>query len=223
MTNISIEEAILKIKELGFNAIFWNKHRKKRIYIDFTFNGSKVSGGFISSENSQAVAANCGRKTKDYQDKLDAISNFQIDWYSNEPKTLTVTQAARKVAYEVSMESNYHELGIGFKNTNLIEQTGIILKDEIKVNDKYKKMYTVDVFGQMNEYENVRFISEYFEHTKRIHFVYNKNEKDHSFIVEYCNAFVSKLEALRVSSSLLGEIYNESLHLYLEEKKKSNG
>ena len=223
MTNISIEEAILKIKELGFNAIFWNKHRKKRIYIDFTFNGSKVSGGFISSENSQAVAANCGRKTKDYQDKLDAISNFQIDWYSNEPKTLTVTQAVKKLAYEVSMESNYHELGIGFKNTNLIENQGIILKDEIKVNDKYKKMYTVDIFGEMNEYENVRFISEYFADAVRVHFVYNENEKDHSFVVGNCNAFVSKLEALRVSSVLLGEIYNESLSLYLEEKSKQNG
>ena len=105
----------------------------------------------------------------------------------------------------------------------MTNKEGLILKDEIKVNDKYQKMYTVDIFGEMNEYENVRFISEYLEYTKRIHFVYNEDEKDHTFISENTKAYVSKLEALRVSSSILGEIYNESLHLYLEEKKKANG
>ena len=99
----------------------------------------------------------------------------------------------------------------------------LILKDEIKVNDKYQKMYTVDIFGEMNEYENVRFISTQDDNIKRIHFVYSEDEKDHSFVVGNSKVFVSKLEALRVSSSILGEIYNESLHLYLEEKKKANG
>tara|TARA_R110000782_G_scaffold159681_1_gene251774 strand:+ start:528 stop:872 length:345 start_codon:yes stop_codon:yes gene_type:complete len=113
MENISIEEAIIKIEELGFNANFWNKHGKKRIYIDFKFNGSKRSGGFIGSENSEAVSSPCGRKTKRYQDKLDAISNFNIDWDSNEVKTITVAQAANKAAYEISIESDYHEFGIG--------------------------------------------------------------------------------------------------------------
>ena len=84
-------------------------------------------------------------------------------------------------------------------------------------------MYTVDIFGEMNEYENVRFISTQDDNIKRIHFVYNEDEKDHSFVVRNSKVFVSKLEALRVSSSILGEIYNESLHLYLEEKKKANG
>ena len=105
----------------------------------------------------------------------------------------------------------------------MTNQKLLILKDEIKVNDKYEKLYTVDIFGEMNEYENVRFISTQDDNIKRIHFVYNEDEKDHSFVVGNSKVFVSKLEALRVSSSILGEIYNESLHLYLEEKKKANG
>ena len=217
---MTIEEAIIEIQELGLNAIFWKKHGKKRIYIDSSINGSKISGGFISSENNQAIASPCGRETKKYQDKLDAISNFDIDWYSNK-MAQTAKKTAKKMAYEISMESKYHEIGIGFKNKNFPVQESIILKDEIEINDGYKEMFTVNVFGQINKYKDVRFISEYFENSKKIHFTYNENQKDH-YLTEYCNAFVSKLEALQVSSVLLGEIYNESLHTYLEERKKQN-
>ena len=99
----------------------------------------------------------------------------------------------------------------------------LILKDEIKINDKYEYMYTVDIFGEMNEYENVRFISTQGENINRIYFAYNEDGKGYTFISENTKAYVSKLEALRVSSSILAEIYTDALHLYLEEKAKANG
>ena len=106
----------------------------------------------------------------------------------------------------------------------MTNKEGLILKDEIKVNDTYKNMYTVNTHGEMNEYENVRFISTLHSAIGgRLHFVYNENEKDHCFIVGNTLAYVSKLEALRVSSSILAEIYTDALHLYLEEKSKQNG
>ena len=104
----------------------------------------------------------------------------------------------------------------------MTNQKLLILKDEIKVNDKYQKMYTVDIFGEMNEYENVRFISTQ-DDNKRIHFVYSEFQRNHSFIVGNTLAFVSKLEALRLSSSMLGDKFYEALYLYLDEKGKANG
>jgi hypothetical protein len=106
----------------------------------------------------------------------------------------------------------------------MTNKEGLILKDEIKVNDTYKNMYTVNTHGEMNEYENVRFISTlHSADVIQVHFVYNQDQKGHSFIVGNTLAFVSKLEALRVSSSMLAEIYTDALYLYLEEKSKQNG
>ena len=105
----------------------------------------------------------------------------------------------------------------------MTNKEGLILKYEIKVNDKYEKLYTVDIFGEMNEYENVRFISTQGENINRIYFAYNEDGKGYTFISENTKAYVSKLEALRVSSSILAEIYTDALHLYLEEKSKQNG
>ena len=114
MRNLTIHEAIEIIKEAGFTPNLWEKHGKKRIYINFKFNGSKRTGGFIGRENTELIAAPCGRRTKKYQNKLNQFLELNIDWNSNETKkTITQKQVDAKVAYETSMESDYTYFGIG--------------------------------------------------------------------------------------------------------------
>ena len=116
METITINEAIIKIQELGFTADYWTKNNIQRIYINFKFNGSKRTGGFIGSAKSEAKAALCGKKTKRYQDKLDIISKFNIQWdvtKTESKKTISNREVAIKVAQEISIESDYNYFGIG--------------------------------------------------------------------------------------------------------------
>ena len=110
---MKISEAIKKIEEAGFTANYWSKGGKQRIYIDFKFNGSHRSGGYLCKEKSQLKAAPCGRRTAKYQNKLDQFLGFEIDWNNTIKNSITVEQAASRAAYEISLESSYHEFGIG--------------------------------------------------------------------------------------------------------------
>ena len=113
---MTIPEAINKIEEAGFTANYWNKFGKQRIYIDFKFNGSHRSGGYLCCEESALKAAPCGKKTAKYQNKLDQFLNFEINWGGEENikrNTITERQAASRAAYEISMESSYNEFQIG--------------------------------------------------------------------------------------------------------------
>lgn len=106
-------EAIAKIEEMGLTATLWEKHGLSRIYIEWKFNGSKRTGGFIGNDKTELSAMACGKKTKRYEDKLDLISTFDITWLSSAKKVLTSKEASSKAAYEISMESSYNEFLIG--------------------------------------------------------------------------------------------------------------
>lgn len=109
---MTINEAIAAIEEAGFSANYWAKGEKKRIYIDFNFNGSHRTGGYLCKESSSLVAAPCGKKTKKYQSKLNAFLELPINWGSNKT-TISHRQAAARAAYEISIESLYNEFQIG--------------------------------------------------------------------------------------------------------------
>lgn len=111
---MTIQQAIKKIEEAGFTANYWSKGGKQRIYIDFKFNGSKRTGGYLCKDNSDLKAAPCGKRTAKYQSKLDQFLGLEIEWNSDVVKNnITEKQAASRAAYEISLESSYHEFGIG--------------------------------------------------------------------------------------------------------------
>lgn len=110
---MKIKEAIEKIKEMGFNANYWAKGDKQRIYIEFRFNGSHRSGGYVCKDESYLKAEACGKKTKRYQDLLDEVATWKIEWNeeSSTGKTISHREAASRAAKE--MEIDYREFGIG--------------------------------------------------------------------------------------------------------------
>lgn len=99
---MTIQEAIKKIEEAGFTANYWSKGDKHRIYIDFTFNGSNRTGGFLCKDGNSLIAQACGKKTKRYQDKLDEIAKFDIEWNTGETK-------GRKIITEKQAAANYYK------------------------------------------------------------------------------------------------------------------
>ena len=100
-------ETIKKIKDLGFTPTLWEKHDKVRIYVDFKYQGSKRKAGFLSEQASKLLAPPCGKHTKAYQEKLDEILEFQIEWDSTPGSTapiITQPEAAAKAAKEIEWE-----------------------------------------------------------------------------------------------------------------------
>jgi DNA primase len=108
INTMTIQEAIKKIEEAGFTANYWSKGGKQRIYVDFKFNGSKRTGGFMGRDNTNLVAAPCGRRTQKYQNKLNQFLELNIDWNSEEKKGRVITerQAAARYFREKEQEFN---------------------------------------------------------------------------------------------------------------------
>jgi len=77
---MTIQEATQKIKEMGFYPAVWSKGGRTRIYIEFNFKGSTKKGGFIGSDKTELVAQLCGKSTQKYQDKLNEIATWNIEW-----------------------------------------------------------------------------------------------------------------------------------------------
>jgi hypothetical protein len=112
---MTIQEAIKKIEEAGFTANYWSKGGKQRIYVDFKFNGSKRTGGYLCREKSELKAAACGRRTAKYQNKLNNLLFLDIDWSSSEKKARKITErqaAARYYREEETEFNNRFQIGL---------------------------------------------------------------------------------------------------------------
>tara|TARA_R110000787_G_scaffold285367_1_gene400803 strand:+ start:1228 stop:1548 length:321 start_codon:yes stop_codon:yes gene_type:complete len=95
----------------------------------------------------------------------------------------------------------------------------IILRS--KLNGEYREMYLVDENGRIQEYKKVKFLSH--DSSKKVKMFFVHGEKEIlSFLIEDILIFNCKIEALKVSSSILLKLKNKIFKLYMEEKK-ANG
>lgn len=82
------QQAIAKIKEIGFAANLWEKAGMQRIYLEYNFKGSKKEAGFIGSDKTDLKSVILGGD--DYKQKwnvkLQEVAELKISW-NEKPKT----------------------------------------------------------------------------------------------------------------------------------------
>lgn len=91
---MTTQQAIGKIKEMGFTANLWEKNGKSRIYVSFNFKGMTKDAGFIGNDKvefvtftwARSMAATSGVFLADKNSKLAEIAQFEIDWSTSQPK-----------------------------------------------------------------------------------------------------------------------------------------
>lgn len=91
---MTIQNAISKIKEMGFTATLWEKAGKTRIYVSFNSKGMKKEAGFIGSDKTEFVKFEWPRSMSettgvfmtDKNNKLAEIAKFEIEWNEKKPQ-----------------------------------------------------------------------------------------------------------------------------------------